>query len=50
MQPVSGCPGYLIRIKKNKNRYDKLTISTLALKNINDLLDKAQEAEKKNKK
>ena len=33
-----------------KKRYDRLTISILALKNINDLLDKAQEAEKKNKK
>ena len=33
-----------------KNRYDKLTVSTLALKNINELLDKAQEDSKKNKK
>ena len=33
-----------------KKRYDKLTLSQLALKNINDLLDKAQEAEKKNNK
>ena len=33
-----------------KNRYDKLTISNLALKNINDLLDKANEEATKNKK
>ena len=33
-----------------KKRYDKLTVSNSALKNINDLLDKAQEAEKKDKK
>ena len=33
-----------------KNRYDKLTISNLALKNINELLDKAQEDSKKNRK
>ena len=33
-----------------KNRYDKLTVSNLALKNINDLLDKANEEVTKNKK
>ena len=45
-----GIPDHDNILETIKNRYDKLTISTLALKNINDLLDKAQEAEKKNKK
>ena len=33
-----------------KKRYDSLSVSQLALKNIDELLDKAREAEKKNNK
>ena len=33
-----------------KKRYDRLTLSQLALKSIDELLEKAREAEKKNNK
>ena len=45
-----GIPAHDKILETIKNRYDKLTVSTLALKNINELLDKAQEDSKKNKK
>ena len=45
-----GIPDHDKILETIKNRYDKLTVSTLALKNINELLDKAQEDSKKNKK
>ena len=37
-----GIPDHDKILETIKNRYDKLTVSTLALKNINELLDKAQ--------
>ena len=45
-----GIPDHDKILETIKNRYDKLTVSTLELKNINELLDKAQEDSKKNKK
>ena len=45
-----GIPDHDNILETIKNRYDKLTISNLALKNINDLLDKANEEATKNKK
>ena len=45
-----GIPDHDKILETIKNRYDKLTISTLALKNINELLDKANEEVSKNKK
>ncbi|MBC8435672.1 MAG: hypothetical protein H8D84_01680 [Proteobacteria bacterium] len=45
-----GVPDHDNILETIKKRYDKLTISNLALKNINELLDKAQEDSKKNKK
>ena len=45
-----GVPDHDNILETIKNRYDKLTVSTLALKNINELLDKANEEVSKNKK
>jgi len=45
-----GIPDHDNILETIKKRYDKLTISTLALKNINELLDKANEEVSKNKK
>ena len=45
-----GIPDHDNILETVKNRYDKLTLSTLALKNINELLDKANEEVSKNKK
>ncbi len=45
-----GIPDHDKILETIKNRYDKLTVSTLALKNINELLDKANEEVSKNKK
>ena len=45
-----GIPDHDNILETIKDRYDKLTISIFALKNINDLLDKAQETEKKKNK
>ncbi len=45
-----GIPDHDNILETIKKRYDKLTISNLALKNINDLLDKANEEATKNKK
>ena len=45
-----GIPDHDNILETIKKRYDKLTVSTLALKNINDLLDKANEEATKNKK
>ena len=45
-----GIPDHDKILETIKNRYDKLTISTLALKNINELLDKANEEVSKDKK
>ena len=45
-----GIPDHDNILETIKNRYDKLTVSNLALKNINDLLDKANEEATKNKK
>ena len=45
-----GIPDHDKILETIKNRYVKLTVSTLALKNINELLDKANEEVSKNKK
>ena len=45
-----GIPDHDNILETIKKRYDKLTVSNLALKNINDLLDKANEEATKNKK
>ena len=45
-----GIPDHDNILETIKKRYDKLTVSTLALKNINELLDKANEEVTKNKK
>ena len=45
-----GIPDHDNILETIKNRYDKLTVSNLALKSINDLLDKANEEATKNKK
>jgi len=45
-----GIPDHDDILETIKNRYDKLTVSNLALKSINDLLDKANEEATKNKK
>ena len=45
-----GIPDHDKILETIKNRYDKLTVSTLALKNINELLDKANEEVSKDKK
>jgi hypothetical protein len=45
-----GIPDHDNILETIKKRYDRLTISTLALKNINELLDKANEEVSKNKK
>ena len=45
-----GIPDHDNILETIKKRYDKLTVSTLALKNINELLDKANEEATKNKK
>ena len=45
-----GIPDHDDILETIKNRYDKLTVSNLALNNINDLLDKANEEATKNKK
>ena len=45
-----GIPDHDNILETIKNRYDKLTVSNLALKNINYLLDKANEEATKNKK
>jgi len=45
-----GIPDHDNILETIKKRYDKLTVSTLALKNINELLDKANEEVSKNKK
>ena len=45
-----GIPDHDKILETIKNRYDKLTVSTLALKNINELFDKANEEVSKNKK
>jgi len=45
-----GIPDHDKILETIKNRYDKLTVSNLALKNINELLDKANEEVSKNKK
>jgi len=45
-----GIPDHDNILETIKKRYDKLTISTLALKNINELLDKANEEVSKDKK
>ena len=45
-----GIPDHDNILETIKDRYVKLTISNLSLKIINDLLDKALEAEKKNNK
>ena len=45
-----GIPDHDNILETIKKRYDKLTVSTLALKNINELLDKANEEVSKDKK
>ena len=45
-----GIPDHDNILETIKKRYDRLTISTLALKNINELLDKANEEVSKDKK